>query len=60
MNEGSRSGGVVAPWCNALTLQLKKSGGQGLIPGRAAPQCHDKGQQTQLALSYFCDLSAWR
>ena len=53
--------GVVAQWCNPRTLQSEQSGGVGLIPGRAQQlERHDKGSWTRLALSYFCDPSAWR
>ena len=53
--------GVVAPWCNPLTLQPEQSGGVGLSPGRAPPlERHDKGSQTRLGLLYLCDPSAWR
>ena len=52
--------GFVAQWCNPLTLQPEQSCGVGSKPGRAPPlEHHDKGSQTQLALSYFCDPSAW-
>ena len=35
--------GVVAQWCNPLTLQSEQSGGVGLIPDRAPPlERHDK------------------
>ena len=47
--------------CNPLALQPEQSGGVGLKPGRAPPlERHDKGSWTRLALSYFCDPSAWR
>ena len=53
--------GVVAPWCNPLTLQPEQSGGVGLYPGRAPPlERHDKGSRTRLGLLYCCDPSAWR
>ena len=53
--------GVVAPWCNPLTLQPEQSGGVGSSPGRAPPlERHDKGSQTRLGLLYLCDPSAWR
>ena len=53
--------GVVAPWCNPLTLQPEQSGRVGSSPGRAPPlERHDKGSRTQLGLLYFCDPSAWR
>ena len=53
--------GVVAPWCNPLTLQPEPSGRVGSSPGRAPPlERHDKGSQTRLGLLYFCDPSAWR
>ena len=55
------SEGVVAQWCNPLTLKLEQSGGVGSIPGKTPPlERHDKGSRTRLALSYFCDPSAWR
>ena len=39
--------GVVAPWCNPLTLQPEQSGGVGSSPGRAPPlERHDKGSRT--------------
>ena len=51
--------GVVAQWCNPLTLQLEQSGGVGSIPGRTPPlERHDKGSRTRLALSYSCDSCA--
>ena len=35
--------GVVAQWCNPLTLQPELSGGVGSIPGRTPPfERHDK------------------
>ena len=53
--------GVVAPWCNTLTLQPEQSGGVGSSPGKAPPlERHDKGSRTRLGLLYFCDPSAWR
>ena len=53
--------GVVAPWCNPLTLQPEQSGGVGSSPGRAPSlERHDKGLRTRLGLLYFCDPSAWR
>ena len=53
--------GVVAPWCNPLTLQPEQSGGVGSSPGRVPPlERHDKGSRTRLGLLYFCDPSAWR
>ena len=53
--------GVVAPWCNPLTLQPEQSGGVGSNPGRAPSlELHDKGSRTRLGLLYFCDPSAWR
>ena len=53
--------GVVAQWCNPLTLKPEQSGGVGSIPGRTPPlELHDKGSRTRLALNYFCDPSAWR
>ena len=60
-SERSCSEGVVAPWCNPLTLQPEQSGGVGSSPGRAPPlERHDKGSRTRLGLLYFCDPSAWR
>ena len=53
--------GVVAQWCNPLTLQPERSGGVGSRRDRASPlERHGKGSWTRLALSYFYDLSAWR
>ena len=53
--------GVVALWCNPLTLQPEQSGGVGSNSGRAPPlERHDKGSWTRLSLLYFCDPSAWR
>ena len=53
--------GVVVQWCNPLTLKPEQSGGVGSIRDRASPlERHDKGSRTRLALSYFCDPSAWR
>ena len=38
--------GVVAPWCDPLTLQPEQSGGVSSIPGRTPPlECHDKRSQ---------------
>ena len=52
--------GVVAPWCNPLTLQPEQSGGVGSNPGRAPPlERHDKGSRTRLGLFYLCAPSAW-
>ena len=60
LNQTSHEG-VVAPWCNPLTLQPEQSGGVGSSPGRAPPlERHDKGSRTRLGLLYFCDPSAWR
>ena len=43
--------GVVAPWCNPLTLQPEQSGGVGSNPGRAPPlERHDKGSRNRLGL----------
>ena len=51
--------GVMAQWCNPLTLQSVQSGAVGLIPGRAPPlEHHDKGSQTQLALWYTVAIPA--
>ena len=48
-------------WCNPVTLKPEQSGGAGSIPGRTPPlERHDEGSRTRLALSYFCDPSAWR
>ena len=56
-----RPEGVVAPWCNPLTLQPEQSGGVGSSPSRAPPlDRHDKGSRTRLGLLFFCDPSAWR
>ena len=54
--------GVVAQWCNPLTLQPEQSGGVGSKPDRASPlERHDNVRsRTRLALSYFRDPSAWR
>ena len=53
--------GVVAQWCNPLTLKPEQSGGVGSISCRTpSPDRRDKGSQTRLGLLYFCDLSAWR
>ena len=53
--------GVVAPWCNPLTLQPEQSGGVGSNSGRAPPlEHHDKWSRTRLGLLYFCDASPWR
>ena len=55
------SDGAVAQWCNPLTFKPEQSGGVGSRRGRASPlERHDKGSWTRLALSYFCDPSAWR
>ena len=36
--------GVVAPWCNPLTLQPEQSGGESLNPGRVPSlERHDMG-----------------
>ena len=46
--EGKRKGveGVVAPWCNSLTLQPEQSGGVGSIASRTSPlERHDKSRQ---------------
>ena len=53
--------GVVAQWCNPLTLKPEQSGGVGSSSGRTPPfERHDKGSRTRLGLLYFCDPSAWR
>ena len=49
----------MAPCCNLLTLQPEQSGGWGSNPTSTFER-HDKGSRTRLALSYFCDRSAWR
>ena len=52
--------GVVAQWCNLLTLQSEQLGRMVSIPSRPLPlERHYKGLWTRLALSYFCDPSAW-
>ena len=52
--------GVVAQWCNPLTLKPAQSGGVGSRRDRASPlERHNKGSRTRLALSYFCAPSAW-
>ena len=44
----SYSKGVVAPWCNPLTLQPEQLGGVGSTPGRTPPlECHDKGSRAR-------------
>ena len=54
-------GVVVVQWCNPLTLKPEQSGGTGSRCDRSSPlERHDKGSRTRLALSYFCDPSAWR
>ena len=53
--------GVVAQWCNPLTLKPEQSGGVGSNPSRTPSlERHDKGSRTRLGLLYFCDPSAWR
>ena len=53
--------GVVAEWCNPLTLQPEQSGGQSSIPGRPSPlERHDNGSRFLLGLLYFHDPSTWR
>ena len=48
--------GVVALWCNPLTLQPEQSGGVGSKPSRVPPlELHEKGSQTHLALSCCFD-----
>ena len=55
-----RHEGVMAPWCNPLTLQPEQSDGVGSISGWALTlECHDKGPKTQSVLTYFCDPSTW-
>ena len=57
----SSTEGVVAPWCNLLTLPPEQSGGVGSHPGRAPSlERHDKGSRNRLDLLYFCNRSAWR
>ena len=52
--------GVVAQWCNPLTLQSEQSGGVGSIPSRIPTlENHKMGSQTRSALSYFCNPSTW-
>ena len=52
---------AVAEWCNPLTLKPEQSGGVGSRRDKASPlERHDKGSETRIALSYFCDSSAWR
>ena len=54
------NGGVVAQWCDPLTLQPEQSGKVGSIPGRASPlERHDKVSWTRLTLRHFCDPNAW-
>ena len=39
-----RTEGVMAPWCNPMTLQSEQSRGVGSKPDRAAPlERHDRG-----------------
>ena len=53
--------GVVAQWCDPMTLKPEQSGGVGSRCDRASPlERHDNGSRTQFALSCFCDPSAWR
>ena len=49
---------VVAPCCMPLTLQPEQSGRWGSNP-TSTFEHHDKGSQTRLALSYFCNASSW-
>ena len=51
--------GVVAPYCNPLSLQPEQLGGRSLNPTSTLER-HDKGSRTRLALSYFCNPNAWR
>ena len=45
--------GVVAQWCNPLTLQPERSGGVGLMPGRVVPlERHDKGSRVGSLVSW--------
>ena len=40
--------GIVAYWCNSLTLKPEQSGGVGPIPSRTLPlHYHDKRSQTR-------------
>ena len=56
-----KSEGVVAQWCNPLTLKSEQSDGMGSSPGRTPPlERHDKRLRTRLGLLFFCDPSAWR
>ena len=49
---------IVVQWCNPLTLQPEKSGGQNLIPGRAPSlERHDKGLKKFLNF-LFCKESS--
>ena len=48
----------MGPCCNPLPLQPEQSGGQGSNPTSTFER-HDKGWWTRLALSYFCNFSAW-
>ena len=44
--------GVVAPWCNPLTLQPEQVGGVGSIPDRTPPlERHDNGSSIGFALA---------
>ena len=44
--------GVVAPWCNPLTLQPEQPGEMGSSPGRAPPlKRHNKGRGFDLVCS---------
>ena len=46
--------GVVAQWCNPLTLQPEQSGGVGSSPGRAPPlERHDKGSADSIRSALF-------
>ena len=55
LSKGFGYEGVVAPWCNPLTLQLEQLSGVDSIPGRTPPhERHDKGS----GLDYVCSISA--
>ena len=60
-NKTVTSEGVVAQWCNPLTLQPEQTDGVGSKPGRTPPlESHDKESRTRLGLLYFCDISTGR
>ena len=53
--------GVVAQWCNPLTLKSEQSSGVGSISGRTPPfERHSKNSRTRLGLLDICDPCAWR